>query len=97
MSDDLTELLAAAETGNDEMLIKLEAIVIELLEKNPEKLLHALYRIDVDEKKFTAALKSSTGNPAHDIAVLLYERALEKAANKKNFPGSENIASEEKW
>lgn len=97
MSEDLSEILVAVETGDDIILSKLETVVAQLLEKDPEKLIHALYRIDVDEKKFTAAIQGKTIDSAKAIALLLYERAIEKAVNKKNFKSDENISFEEKW
>ncbi len=97
MSEKLSKILSAVKTGDNNMLLNLETIVAQLLENDPEKLMHALYRIDVDEKKFTAAMQGTTGNPAKDIALLLYQRVLEKAANKKNFIAEKNISPEEKW
>jgi GGDEF domain-containing protein len=96
MSEELSDILTRVETG-DNILSKLEMIVAQLLEEDPEKLIHALYRIDVDEKKFTVALQNHIGDAAKDLAQLLYNRVLEKLENKTKFSGSENSSSEEKW
>ena len=98
MSEYLTEILAAEKLStNRDMLLKLERAIAHLLEKDPEKLIHILYRIDVDETKFTVALQNSIGNSAKDIALLIYERLLQKAALRKDYDGSGNPSSEEKW
>ncbi len=98
MSEYLTKIIAAENfCNNKDMLLRLEAAITHLLEKDPKKLIHILYRIDVDETKFTAALQSGISSSAKDVALLIYERLLQKAASKKNFAGSGNISSEEKW
>lgn len=96
MNDELSEILATAEM-DDTILLRLEMTVAKLLEKNPEKLIHALYRVDVDEEKFTVALQKSEGNAAKEIAQLFYERALQKLESRKKFSGYDNNSSEEKW
>lgn len=59
---------------------KMTEFVAYLLEKNIEKLLSAIYRIDVDERKFKEAL--DTGDDifqiASNIADLIINRELEK-------------------
>ncbi|MEO7800928.1 MAG: hypothetical protein ABIR81_02955 [Ginsengibacter sp.] len=96
MSKELLDIVANAETDKA-IISKLEIIVTQLLETDPEKLIHGLYRIDVDEKKFTAALQNQTKVAVKDIAQLIYERAMEKLESKKRFSGSRNLSSEEKW
>lgn len=96
MSDELSEILVTAKI-DDTILSKLEMTVANLLEKDPEKLIHALYRVDVDEEKFTVALQKPEGNAAKEIAQLFYERALKKLESRKEFSGFDNNSSEEKW
>ena len=61
-----------------------------LLERNFERLLQAMYRIDVPEQRFRASLTSD--DPAGQIAELVLQRELQKVetrrwyANRANTP-----------
>jgi len=59
---------------------KMTELVAYLMEKNLEKLLSAIYRIDVDERKFKEALDSGEDiyQIASNIADLIINRELEK-------------------
>lgn len=52
-----------------------------LLERDFERLLQSLYRIDVSEQKFKASLVSQ--NPAAEIAELILERELMKVKTRR--------------
>ena len=90
MSEELSDILAAAEMG-DNILSRLEMIVVQLLEKDPEKLIHALYRVDVDEKKIKVVLQNHSGDAAKDIAQLLALDALIKFIEIIKSPHSEDF------
>ncbi len=62
----------------------LTRIINYLLEKDFERLLQAMYRIDVSEKKFKAVF-SHDENVAEAIAKLVLERELEKVAFRKKY------------
>lgn len=59
---------------------KMTDVVAYFLERNIEKLLSAMYRIDVDERKFREALDSGKdlNHIASNIAELIVNRELEK-------------------
>ena len=60
--------------------------VEKLLAANPDQLFSMLYRLDISEAKIKAAMFNEdlfTKN----IAVLIYERQLEKIISRKHFSG----------
>lgn len=69
------------ETALYQWLIK---IINYLLEKDFERLLQAMYRIDVSEEKFKAIFVQD-GNIAEAIANLVLERELKKVAIRKRY------------
>lgn len=73
--------LALPDFITEEELIELLAQrVLELTQKNPEQLLAALYRLDVDERKAHAVLLGASELPANiAIAHLILERQRQKA------------------
>jgi len=65
---------------------KLHEVIWYLLENNMEKLLTAVYRIDVDERKFISALKEEdSGKISERITDLILERELQKVEFRKKF------------
>ncbi len=57
-----------------------------LIEKDMEKLLFILYRIDVAEEKIRASLSNAVNqNAAEIIYQHIYDRELEKAASRAKF------------
>lgn len=54
----------------------LTKVINELLDKDFEKLLSVMYRLDISEQKFRSALVMSV--PAEEIARLVLEREYEK-------------------
>ncbi len=62
----------------------LTRIITYLLEKDFERLLQAMYRIDVSEDKFKAVF-SKDENIAEAITKLVLERELEKVAIRKKY------------
>ena len=66
-----------------ELRIMLTARIMELLETNYEKLLSALYLIDVSEEKSRAAFQQKTNaDVAVALADLIIERHMEKAKTR---------------
>jgi hypothetical protein len=69
----------------EEFIEKLSEVIKDLLANNMEKLLSALYRIDVDERKFKLTLAGSAPEEVHlKIAELVFERELEKQKYRKS-------------
>lgn len=78
---------------------KLYQFINQLIDKNFEKLLMILYRIDVHEDKLRILLKA---HPATDaglvIADLIIERQLQKIKTRLEFSQWVNdISEDEKW
>ena len=62
----------------------------ELAEKDMEKLLWILYRIDVNEKKLHRVLNETPPeNFSATIADLIIERQMQKIESRKHFEGKE--------
>lgn len=60
----------------------------ELIDKDPEKLMWVLYRIDVSEQRVKEALASSTSaNHAEIIADLIIARQIEKVKTRAQHSG----------
>ncbi len=69
-----------------ELLLRLQMFIADLLENNFEKLCNMIYRHDVPEGKFRAALQQgSTHEQAALIAGLVLERELQKAASRRAY------------
>lgn len=71
----------------------------EWLQTDFEKLIAALYRLDVNEDKLRSLLRRHTGQDAAVIITdLVLERQLQKMKSRQQFrsPG-ENIDENEKW
>lgn len=78
---------------------KLYGFINQLIDKNFEKLMMILYRIDVHEDKLRRLLKA---NPAADaglvIADLIMERQVQKIKTRQEFSQRVNdISEDEKW
>lgn len=62
----------------------------ELAEKNMDKLMWLLYRVDVNERKLHATLKETPPeNFAPVIADMIIERQIQKIKSRKEFEGKE--------
>lgn len=62
----------------------------ELAEKNMDKLMWLLYRVDVNERKLHATLKETPPeNFASTIADMIIERQTQKVKLRKEFEGKE--------
>ncbi len=74
------ELPATDNMAWNEMKLLLEQELHSLLKKQPEKLKHILYRIDVNEKLAAAAMASE--HPAQQLAALIIERQIQKVKSR---------------
>ena len=67
------------------------ARIEELAEKNIDKLMWLLYRVDVSERKLHATLKQTPPEQfAPVIADLIIERQIQKIKSRNEFGGKEN-------
>ena len=82
-----------------DLFLKLLASRInELISTNFEKLVQILYRLDISEKKLKEMLKTSPEeNAGSIIAILIWDRQMEKITLRKKFRHSEDIPEEDKW
>ena len=73
-------------------------VVEQLLQKNFPRLIHILYRLDVNEAKLKAELKGNQSNrTAELIADMIIERQMQKQEMRQRFGGNEHISDDEKW
>ena len=77
------EIPSAEVSSQDEFLKLLTKVIRHLLDKDFERLMNGLYRIDVDENKVKRAL--TTDNPAENIAQLIIERELQKVETRRKY------------
>lgn len=88
------QFLPGTVTGDDKFKAFRNLLITrieELAEKDMDKLLWILYRIDVSEKKLHETLKhTSPSDFGNVIADLIIERQVEKVNSRKHFGGKEN-------
>ena len=73
----------------DELKEKLEKIVAYLLDNDFERLLNAMYRLDISEEKFKMALSGLSGNSiSKEITELIIEREVKKLETRAKYSGS---------
>jgi hypothetical protein len=99
----LASELGLSETHPDPAQLResIERRISELISTDINRLILLLYRLDVNEKKLTAALEENTGSDtAAVITSLVIERQMQKAVSKKTdhgFRRDENISEDDKW
>lgn len=72
--------------SRDELKMRLQVFIADLLENNFEKLCAMIYRHDVLESKFNMALEAgSIEEQASGISILVLERELEKMETRKKY------------
>ncbi len=78
--------------------VRLAAYLNDLINRDFEKLVQLLYRLDVSEKKLKAMLSQpSQADAGQVIADLILERQLQKVELRKKFRKQDDISEEEKW
>jgi hypothetical protein len=70
--------------SEEKIIAALTHRVDQLIAGNPDQLFSMLYRLDISERKIKAAMAGET-EVTKKIAVLIYERQLEKIISRKNF------------
>jgi hypothetical protein len=61
--------------------------VADLMERNTDQLFSLLYRLDISEKDLKLVMQSASDVPKK-IAVLIYERQLEKIISRNKYKSS---------
>ncbi|MES1223506.1 MAG: hypothetical protein ABUT20_48875 [Bacteroidota bacterium] len=80
------------------MRLQLQAVVNDLIKNDFQKLVHILYRVDVNERKLKYLLQENVGEDAGVIiADLIIERQMEKIKARAEFTRKDDISDEEKW
>jgi hypothetical protein len=84
-----------AVTGNsdhspyDELLEALTRRIRYLLEHNLDRLMTALYILDVPEQRFREAMAEKTiDKSAHDLARIVIEREMQRVETRRKYSGS---------
>lgn len=72
--------------GNRELKEKVKNVIDHLLQSDFEKLLHIMYRLDIDELKFKAVISGTYGNDVSGkLAEIVIERELKKMETRKRY------------
>ena len=77
------DIQAAEVSSQDEFLKLLTRVIQHLLDTDFERLMHGLYRIDVDENRVKMAM--ATDNIAENIARLIIARELQKVETRRKY------------
>jgi hypothetical protein len=79
-------LIQTRNQQNDEaVLLYLENLITDLLQKRPNMLAQVLYRLDVDESKTNEAMKLSPDQWPKALGKLIFERELLRLAIWKRY------------
>ncbi len=85
ISLDLVTTVPAEDTSVAELESALAAHIENMIEKDFNRLLHLLYRIDVSEEKLKTALAATAEPAGRIIADLIIERQLQKISFRKSY------------
>ena len=80
--------------SREKIIAALTRRVDELIAGNPDQLFSMLYRLDISERKIKEAMVTEE-EVTKKIAVLIYERQLEKIISRRHFksdPPEEDLA-----
>ena len=84
-----SEINLSHSPGMKELHSYLTSAIKELLDKDFNKLLNALYRIDVSEQKVSEAINmEAPENIASSLANLVIDRELQKVITRRKYSGS---------
>lgn len=70
--------------SREKIIIALTWRVDQLIAANPDQLFSMLYRLDISERKIKEAM-ATDHDVTKKIAVLIYERQLEKIVSRRHF------------
>jgi hypothetical protein len=92
-------ILLSNEISLDELHIRLSEFLNELIQKDFQKLIRLLYRIDISEAKLKQLLQQPPNEDASKIiAELIIERQIQKIKSRQLYrPSNDNFTEEEKW
>lgn len=79
-------LISSGYKSIDQIIEAITPLVAQMLDKDMESLLNALYRIDVSEDKFKRLLSTETPDKiASSLSKLIVERELQKAITRLKY------------
>jgi hypothetical protein len=87
------QVSTVATGGYQDLLSVLNKQVLYLLERDMERLMQAMYRIDIPDHKFREALLTDT--PSATIAALILERELLKVKTRRWYASRTSTPAEE--
>ena len=87
------------EVSSDQLADILAEHINDLIDRNFNKLVNLLYRIDVNESKLRQMLHENAHDAGRIIGGLIIERQLQKIAFRESFRSNNesNIDEKEKW
>jgi len=93
------EIKLREDISADQLTDMLTGYVNDLVDRNFNKLVNILYRIDVNELKLRQMLNENPGDAGRIIAELIIERQLQKIASRERFRNNDenNVDEKEKW
>lgn len=82
----------------DELKEFLTPYINDLINKDFNKLINILYRIDIDEKKLKTFLSENKDiDAASIISDMIIDRQMQKIWSRSEFKKDQNISDEEEW
>lgn len=73
-------------SDTEEIRNKLKDVIDHLLENDFERLLNAIYRLDIDESKFNQVISGVYGNDVSGkLAEIIIEREVRKVETRKRY------------
>ncbi len=99
----VTQFDLDVDTGDDSALLRADDIrsalmtrIAALLSRDPERLMHILYRVDVEERKVQRIFRElPPAEMAAALADLIIERQIAKAATRARYSDQSDNASEQ--
>jgi hypothetical protein len=87
------------EVSSDQLADILAEHINDLIDRNFNKLVNLLYRIDVNESKLREMLNENSNDAGRVIAGLIIERQLQKIRSRESFRinNDNSIDENEKW
>lgn len=82
--------------SKEKILEELEIKISHLLQRNAETFFQLMYRLDISEKKLTAAIEDNEHTVAR-IANLIYERQEQKILSRKQYRSPDSEEKELLW
>ncbi len=87
------------EVSSDQLADILAEHINDLIDRNFNKLVNLLYRIDVNESKLREMLNENSNDVGRVIAGLIIERQLQKIKSRESFRinNDNSVDENEKW